>query len=367
MEKRNILLTGVTGLVGWNLANYILENTQDKLILFLRAKNNLSAQERFARVLDFAFPINKSREYQNRLEIIEADLTSSNLGLSEKAFADLASRAEIIFHSAATCDLSLPFEELRQANVEGTRSMLELAQAAKAQGVLIRFNQISTAAVAGNWEGKFFENDLDLGQGFNNGYERSKFEGEKVCQEYRQKGLPLTIYRPSLVIGSSQNGEIINFHNLFYQQLHILSQELYDTIPADSQARYNLVPVDYLVKAIWLISQDEKALGKTFHLVNDYEITLEEVLALACNYFGYKKPKLVPLAEFDLFELQGFRRRLLQLYFPYLNRAGGIFYDATCFHQILNGCFSWPVINQLMLERMFHFCAEVGYVEQRKA
>ena len=65
---------------------------------------------------------------------------------------------------------------------------------------------VSTIGVAGDTEGIFYYVDLDVGQGFNNPYEKSKFEAERLVERYRKKGLNILIVRPSMVIGHSRTG-----------------------------------------------------------------------------------------------------------------------------------------------------------------
>src|SRR5205823_6206999 len=105
-----------------------------------------------------------------------------------------------IIHSAASVSFSLPLDESRAINVEGTRSILDLAELAQRRGGLRRLSYVSTAYVAGDRRGVFGEDDLDLGQGFRNPYEQSKFEAEKLVRS-RMDWVPTQVFRPSIVVG----------------------------------------------------------------------------------------------------------------------------------------------------------------------
>ena len=95
----------------------------------------------------------------------------------------LAEKIGEIVHGAATVSFSLGLDASRAMNVEGTRQILQFAALCQARGGLRRLSHISTAYVAGEHSGCFSEDDLDVGQSFRNGYERSKFEAERLVAE----------------------------------------------------------------------------------------------------------------------------------------------------------------------------------------
>ena len=70
-----------------------------------------------------------------------------------------------------------------------------------------RLHYISTAYVAGKRRDVVYEDELDKGQSFNNNYEKSKFDTEKLLnQVVRQYDVPTTVYRPSIIVGDSRTG-----------------------------------------------------------------------------------------------------------------------------------------------------------------
>ena len=100
-------------------------------------------------------------------------------------------------------------------------------------GGLERYAQVSTAYVAGTHAGRFCECDLDVGQGFNNSYEQSKFESEQLVRSCPD--LPFTILRPSIVVGDRNSGWTAAF-NVLYWPLRALARGLFPAVPAVASA-----------------------------------------------------------------------------------------------------------------------------------
>ena len=74
-----------------------------------------------------------------------------------------------------------------------------------------RLHYISTCYVSGRHPGNFTENDLVVGQRFNNYYEETKYLAEVEVQNRMKRGLAATIYRPAIVVGDSQTGATQKF------------------------------------------------------------------------------------------------------------------------------------------------------------
>jgi long-chain acyl-CoA synthetase len=118
---------------------------------------------------------------------------------------------------------------------------------------------ISTAYVAGEHTGQFNEDDLDVGQRFRNAYEQSKFEAESLVASRRAR-LPITVLRPSIVVGESDSGWTTSF-NVVYWPLRAFSRGAYLALPARREAPVDVVPVDYVADAIFALSQAACAEG----------------------------------------------------------------------------------------------------------
>jgi long-chain acyl-CoA synthetase len=128
-------------------------------------------------------------------------------------------------------------------NVSGTANVLDLCRRLPR---LERVVHVSTAYVAGRSEGVFAESDHDVGQSFRNTYEQSKWEAEYLVA---RSGLPVTIVRPSIVVGESHSGWTPSF-NVIYWPLQAFARGLVDRFPADPAGLVDIVPVDHVVDVI---------------------------------------------------------------------------------------------------------------------
>jgi thioester reductase-like protein len=198
---------------------------------------------------------------QNRATLVEGDITSDGLGIEATRGAAILERLDSAYHLAAVYDLAVTAEFARRVNVIGTRNMIAFARAARN---FRHFHHISTAYVSGTFEGVFRETDLDLGQGFKNHYEQTKFESEK---EVVSSGLPFTVYRPGVVWGDSRTGETAKFDGP-YSVMGAMERIPFFFIDGPKDATMNVVPVDYVVEGLARLSASPLSLGKTYNLTD---------------------------------------------------------------------------------------------------
>jgi len=359
----NIFITGGAGFLGWRLVKNLLDETDSKLYLLVRQNSRKTVKERINELINKSYNGKKIKKIHSRLEVVKGDIIEKNLGMKKSQIRELFGKINLIYHSAALCDFNVPMPVIRKINVTGTKNVLDFAMRCKKKGQFISFHYISTVAIMGNKGGALYENSLDMRQMFNNTYEETKFEAEKLINKYRKKGLLASIYRPSVIVGDSVTGEASDFQ-IFYRPLHIFSMDIFEEIPANPYLEYNLVPVDYVAKAIYLISSDRKNDNKNYHLTNPNSIAINFLLNMASSYFGFKKPKITPKDKFNFRKLRGFKRKVIEPYLPYLNHKE-VMFDATNFKQAVNRAnFAWPVINRKLLRRLFKYCADVKYINR---
>jgi nucleoside-diphosphate-sugar epimerase len=225
---------------------------------------------------------------------LAADIERDGLGLSADRRAWLAERVGDIVHSAASVSFSLPLDESRQINVEGTRRLLAFAREAQATGGLTRFAYVSTAYVAGTHSGSFREDQLDVGQGFRNAYERSKFEAETLVRSEAGQ-LPVQIFRPSIIVGERASGWTASF-NVLYAPLKAFARGALRVLPARRSSPVDVVPVDYVADAIFALATGPVGPSpETFQLVAGREATTVGRLAsLGARHFGRRPPRVLP-------------------------------------------------------------------------
>lgn len=363
--KETILLTGGTGFLGAYLLRKLLhhgKHTFEKIIVLSRGHSQKEARYRVQQGLWGHLPLRQKRGLMSLLEVVRGDISKEKLGLSKHVYHCLSNKVTSIYHSAALCEFNIPLAVIRKINVAGTRTLLEFGLSCQSHGNFRCFHHISTVAVAGASTGVFYEKSLDLGQKFNNTYEQTKFEAEKLVGKYRNKGLPVTIYRPAIITGDSKTGYTNNF-KMLYQPLHLFSLELFKEIPADENTRYSLCPVDCVAEAIIRISlKNPPDKNMTYHIVNPNEIRLGYFIEAASKYFGFNKPLLIPREKFDFKRFTPTQRFLFTSFIAFFNYK--LHFDARNTDIIFGrGKINWPKADEVLLKRLFKFCIHSGFIK----
>ena len=171
--------------------------------------------------------------------------------------------------------------------------MLELAQRCEQRGGLDRFSYVSTAYVAGTHAGEFGEDDLDVGQEFNNPYEQSKFEAER-CVRGHAGTLPIQVLRPSIVVGERATGWTASF-NVLYSPLKAFVRGALPALPARRSAPVDVVPVDYVADAVFELARRPVDEGEAYHLVaGPSATTVGGLIDLSAAHLDRRPPLVIP-------------------------------------------------------------------------
>ena len=240
-------------------------------------------QERAFEIID-ALPASS----RSRISIWVGDPRSIDLGLSGEELRMLSERIEVIHHCACVTDPAGTKEEAAW-NVQATAEILEIAEAAPRLKRLVCW---SSTTVSGNREGFVKETDLSDEMGFRNPIEESLYFVERMLEESAGE-LPIVVLRPALVVGDSMTGEIQDLSGFYLLIRFLLSAPEDYRIPAPTHAgvRISTVPVDYAVKAGLRIARDERAVGRTFHIVDPKPLTVQHALHLFAEATGRPAPK----------------------------------------------------------------------------
>jgi len=302
-----IFLTGATGFLGMEVLARLLEAPECDVLALVRAPDDAAAERRLDEVLATLW--DDPAPYRDRVLAVRGDVTAPGLGLGPRR-DELAERTRAVIHCAASIAFDLPLHEARTINVDGTARVLDFAVEAQAREGLERFLHVSTAYVAGRYEGTFRERQLDTGQSFRNTYEATKWDAEQIVGLARELGP--AIARPSIVMGESDSGWTPAF-NVLYWPLQAFARGLFTEVPALADARVDVVPVDYVADAlVHLLGRREAGV---FNLVAGREApTVAELVDLAADWFGRPRPALVaPVAPERAAEQQG------AVYVPYFD------------------------------------------------
>ncbi len=279
-----VLVTGATGNIGAKLTARLLATDSDvQLILLVRGSSPARARERAEDVLKITEP-DLPQSCIRRVAVVCGDITWGRFGLSEGEYDALACRITHIVHLAASTKFNSPLTDAREVNVSGTVKVMEFAQRAHQLGKLKGAAYLSTAFVCGGKEGEFTEDDPGDGQNFSNSYELTKWEAECHVRSLMRE-LPITIFRPSIVVGDSHTGRTL-FLNALYTPLRYIMAGQVRVLPGSPRALLDVVPVDYVADAVRHIFLGGQSSGKTYHLVASRRAscTVDEIVSHALNY-----------------------------------------------------------------------------------
>jgi len=224
--------------------------------------------------------------------IIEGDITQPRLGMSDEDLEIVREETTSVFHLAAIYDLAIDQGTAQRVNLDGTKNVNDLCRTLPN---LRRYNYISTCYVAGKRRGRIQETDLEHDAGFRNHYEETKYLAELEVEKLKDD-LPVTIFRPSVVVGDSETGETVKYDGIYYliQYLRKAPGLLRFINVGNRNVRLNLVPVDFVVDGIAALASDERAVGKTIALADPDPLTTAELFDAIAEALTKKRSVLTP-------------------------------------------------------------------------
>ena len=259
-------VTGATGFIGKRLVKKFLERKGTVVYFLLRKESADKVAE-----LRSYWGVSAARAVP-----VFGDLKSKKLGVAAEDVKKLKGQIDHFHHLAAVYDLSADTESQVAVNVEGTRNTVEFARAIDAG----HFHHVSSIAAAGLYEGVFREDMFDEAEGLDHPYFMTKHESEKIVRQ--ECKMPWTVYRPAMVVGDSQTGEMdkIDGPYYFFKLIQRIRQILPPWMPSVGLegGRVNIVPVDFVVNAINVISHQASIGKKCFHLVDPVGYRVGDVL-----------------------------------------------------------------------------------------
>jgi NAD(P)-dependent dehydrogenase (short-subunit alcohol dehydrogenase family) len=258
-------VTGATGFIGRNLVEQLLKR-EGTIYVLVREGSRGRLEELKSR---WGAP-------EDRIVPVVGDLSQEKLGCAE-AIDELRGKIDHFFHLAAIYDMTADAESQRVANVEGTREAVKLADALDAK----RFHMVSSIAAAGLYEGTFTEDMFEEAEKVDNHpYFQTKHESEAVVRE--ESAVPWRIYRPGIVVGHSETGEMDKIDGPYYffkllQRARNALPQWFPGIGIEGR-KINIVPVDFVAKAMDHIAHLDGFDGQAFHLTDPDPLTAGQVI-----------------------------------------------------------------------------------------
>jgi amino acid adenylation domain-containing protein/thioester reductase-like protein len=259
-DPRVILLTGATGFFGIHLLRELLHRTHARVYCLVRADSPAEALTRVA---------SSARRYEiddlamERVVMVNGDLAEPELGLRADEFDELARTVDVIYHLGATVNFIYPYEELRAANVGGTRELIKLA--GRYRGIPVHYVS-STAVLAGfgaaGVRAVTEDEPLAHAEHLCVGYVQSKYVAEELLRNAAKAGLPVSVYRPMDIVGGGPRAAWNTG-----TEMCALIRFIADAGSApDIDLPLDFVPADVFATALTHISTTTQACGRTFHI-----------------------------------------------------------------------------------------------------
>jgi thioester reductase-like protein len=321
-----IFLTGSTGYLGSYLAAGLLTGHADKLNLLVRAKSEQEALERLWRSLQLHFDFPEFLAHVNsRVRIFRGDLVEECFGLPDDEYHALVDTTSSILHCAASLNRKSERQCLN-VNLRGSLEVIQLARRVQNRNGLRRYSHVSTVAVAGKRQDEVVTeaSAIDWARSDYDPYARTK----KFCEHMVHRLLPdvpKTIFRPAIVLGDSRRPETTQFDMV--QAFDVLAR--LPVLPLRPRDKIDIVPANYVGKAIVFIHQKDAPVHSVYHLSSGERsqtyIELTDALAQAG---GSRRPVYLPSLGRTFSSAVNFLARrggavghgasLLKVFWPYL-------------------------------------------------
>eukprot|EP00026_Physarum_polycephalum_P001160 Phypoly_transcript_01161.p1 GENE.Phypoly_transcript_01161~~Phypoly_transcript_01161.p1 ORF type:complete len:1153 (+),score=144.83 Phypoly_transcript_01161:137-3595(+) len=287
-----ILLTGATGFLGTHLLYELLTQTKSTIYCMVRKTDSREkAKEKIREAMRYYELWSDSDD--SRIIGLPGDLSQPAFGWPPEEFAEFSALIDVIYHNGATVNSILPYSLIRAQNVQSTQEVLALASTTKIKPV----HYISSISVFGGMKLGTTYTEADIPTRTpHDGYGLSKYFAESLCKQASGRGIPVIIYRPGSIAGSTRTGasNAPAFVNRLMSGISLMGEYPVDKISGIS---IELVPVDYVSGTIISLSMNPEAFVKqTFHIVNTNRIPMDVLADFVGSFHGQKlKPVAYPI------------------------------------------------------------------------
>lgn len=288
-----IFVTGSTGYLGSYLVAGLLRGYRDDLNLLVRAKTDQEARERLWQSLQLHFEFPEFLEWlSSRVRLFRGDLTEERFGLGGSEQNALIETTDSVIHCAASLNRKSE-KQCLNVNLRGSLEVIQLARLAHDRHGLRRYSHVSTVAVAGKRQNEVVTEDsaIDWDRSDYDPYARTKKFSEHMVAQLLSD-VPCTIFRPAIVMGDSQRAETSQFDMV--QAFDLLAR--LPILPLRPNDKIDIVPADYVGKAIVKIHQKERPAHGVYHLsAGSASQTYRKITDSLSKQGEWRKPAYLPL------------------------------------------------------------------------
>jgi myxalamid-type nonribosomal peptide synthetase MxaA len=365
---RAIFLTGATGFLGAYLVAEMLQETEAAIHCLVRPRRGQDGRQRLAAQLE-KYDLWRDDDWwqaawQQRLHIVDGDVTLPRLGLDDHLYESLAREVDAILHGAAHVNFIYPYEALRTTNVLGLHEIIRFAFHSRIKPV----HHLSTAAI---WpmgaDQTFYEKEnIEHGRPLNLGYDESKWVAERCLLYAAERGLPVARYRPGEVGGDSQTGRCVTDHFLFATIKGFLQFGAFPSL----DMHVDIAPVDYVAQALVHLIFRGNPLGRAYHLTNPEPSHMSQALTFLRS-LGYRFTEM-PFTELRdrLIHNPGFAQNALFPYQAALQEMDSYSlelprYDTTQTKRALAGSgIACPPADERLFGTYIDYLQEIGFIPE---
>jgi len=264
------LVTGATGFIG----RFLVEELARRGVVHVLVREQ--SADKFEGLKERLGDLGK------QLRPVWGDISDPAVVSDAKTRKALVGQIDHVFHLAAVYDMNMDDEVADRINNAGTRNVVQLVNDLATAEHTPTLHHVSSVAVAGGeFRGTFIESMFDEGQSLNHPYFRTKFQSEGIVRDEAQ--VPIRIYRPGMVLGHSETGEIDKIDGPYYFFKAI--QQIRDHVPkwmpllGIDGGKMPLAPVDYVVDAMVFLAHKDGLDGQVFHLVETPSPSVADVMS----------------------------------------------------------------------------------------
>lgn len=378
-KQKAIFLTGATGFLGAFLIKEFLEHDEEANIYCLVRASSVTEGLRRIKTNMEKYHI-WSDAYESKIMPIAGHLDRPMFGLTREQFDQLAKTIDVIYHNGAKVNYVQAYDLHKSANVTGTQTILELACTSTLKPV----HYLSTISVFGPI-GYFTgikelkeDSDLKISEPYMDkdmGYAQSKWVAESVMWEAHKRGIPMTVFRPGFIMGDQRTG-VNNTEDYVARMIKGCIQ--LGTYPHLPRQRKELIPVDFVAKAIREICLDPTNFGKAYHLTPPTDsIDLADFFTEMNTTLGYTL-KQVPYKEWVQQLIDDTKNSSDNALTPFLTLLSEELYKGKTAFELYENMpsynsnnvekalsesrLSFPVMDKKLLLTYHHYMKKIGFI-----